>query len=96
MATWEYGELTAESLSVSDHETWVTNSAVLWRGPAGGSPKQLDGSGVHGLNLLGQAGWELVGATRNLIEEEFRIRVVTTYTLKRPLRRRSRSVDPGT
>ncbi|HEY1487725.1 MAG TPA: hypothetical protein VGF84_16575 [Micromonosporaceae bacterium] len=93
MATWQYGELMAESVSSADDTGWVTHTTLTWRGP-GGAPRAVEGTVVHGLNQLGLHGWELSGVTRTHLEDKFQIKVVTTYTLKRPVRRRMRAGDP--
>ena len=90
MALWEYGELMAESVSTSADGDWVTQTSLTWRGPTTGG-RAVEGSVVFGLNRLGAHGWELSGVTRNQHQDRFQIRVVTTYTLKRPVRRRARS-----
>jgi hypothetical protein len=89
MATWEYGELIAESVSISDEGEWVTQTALTWYAPKGGS-KAVQGSIVYALNRLGSNGWEVVGLTRNQIQDKFQIRAVTTYVLKRQVRKRLR------
>ncbi|HEY2793506.1 MAG TPA: hypothetical protein VGJ28_14170 [Micromonosporaceae bacterium] len=92
MATWQYGELMAESVSSADDDGWVTHMTLTWRGPAG-EPRAVDGTSVYALNRLGIRGWELSGVTRTHLEDRFQIKMVTTYTLKRPVRRRSGGVD---
>lgn len=89
MATWEYGELIAESVSISDEGVWVTQTALTWHGPKGGS-KAVPGSVVSGLNRLGANDWEVSGMSRNQIQDKFQIRAVTTYLMKRPVRKRLR------
>jgi hypothetical protein len=92
METWEYGELIAESVTVSDDGEWVTKFMLTWHGPGGGS-RSVSPPTVHGLNRLGGRGWELVGVTRTQLEDQFQIKVVTTYVLKRSVRRRARRDD---
>ena len=93
MAAWEYGELMAESVLLADEGDWVTQTALTWHGPSGGR-REVSGTIVNGLNHLGSKGWELVGMTRNQIDDRFQIKVVATYVLKRSLRRRPRHGDP--
>jgi hypothetical protein len=92
MATWEYGELMAESVSSADDGSWVTHTSLTWRGPTTGG-RAVEGSTVYGLNRLGAHGWELVGITRTHLEDKYQIKVITTYTMKRPFRRRVRNGD---
>jgi hypothetical protein len=89
MTAWEYGELLTESVTVSDNGEWVTKGVITWHGP-NGMGNAVTGSSVYGLNWLGVRGWELVGVTRNQIESEYQIKVITTYTVRRPMRRRPR------
>jgi hypothetical protein len=83
MGTWEYGELLSESVGVSNDGAWVMKNSTSWHDPTGDS-RAVSGSTVTNLNALGAVGWELVGVTRNHMEELFKIKVVTTYHLKRP------------
>jgi hypothetical protein len=83
MGTWEYGELLSESVGVSNDGDWVMKNSTSWHDPVGDA-RAVSGSTVTNLNALGAVGWELVGVTRNHIEEQFKIKVVTTYHLKRP------------
>jgi hypothetical protein len=92
MATWEYGELMAESVSSSSDGDWVTATSLTWRGPTTGG-RSVDGTTVSALNRLGSRTWEVVAVTRTHLEDRFQIRVVTAYTLKRPVRRRVRAGD---
>jgi hypothetical protein len=93
MALWEYGELLAEAVSVSDEGDWVTKTALTWHGPSGDA-RSLSGGALPSLNRLGANDWELVAVTRNQIEERFQVKAITTYVLRRPLRRRTRRGDP--
>jgi hypothetical protein len=93
VATWEYGELMAESVSSASGDDWVTHTTLTWRGPTTGG-RAVEGTVVFGLNRLGSRGWEVVTVTHSHLEDKFQIKVVTTYTLKRPGRRRLRPDDP--
>jgi hypothetical protein len=82
MATWEYGELIGQAISMNDDGEWVNKIALTWHGPTvdGGT---VAGTAVSALNRLGAEGWEVAGVTRNQIEERFQVKVVTTYVMKR-------------